>query len=125
MSAIGEQAAQLQREWETDPRWAGITRDYRARDVIRLRGRVAGEHSLARRGAGRLWDLLNQQDAAPVLGAVVDDRAAEAPRAGLPAIYVPSRPPATGAWPGQAHPVSRRTPATRCRTWSAGSTTRC
>jgi isocitrate lyase len=90
MGAIGEQAAQLQREWETDPRWAGITRDYSARDVIRLRGRVAGEHGLARRGASRLWDLLNQQDAAPVLGAVVDDRAAEAPRAGLPAIYLPS-----------------------------------
>ena len=63
MSATGEQAAQLQREWETDPRWAGITRDYSARDVIRLRGRVAGEHSLARRGASRLWDLLRRPDA--------------------------------------------------------------
>ena len=110
MSAIGEQAAQLQREWETDPRWAGITRDYSARDVIRLRGRVAGEHGLARRGAGRLWDLLTRQDAAPVLGAVVGDRAAEAARAGLPAIYVPSwqagdRIPAGDGYPGQPpHP---------------------
>lgn len=89
MDAIGEQAAQLQREWETDPRWAGITRDYSARDVIRLRGRAAGEHSLARHGASRLWDLLRRQDAAPALGAVVGDRASVAARAGLPAIYLP------------------------------------
>jgi isocitrate lyase len=89
MDAIGEQAAQLQREWETDPRWAGITRDYSARDVIGLLGRAAGEHRLARHGAARLWDLLNRQDAAPTLGAVVGDRAAEAARAGFPAIYLP------------------------------------
>ena len=66
MGAIGEQAAVLQREWETAPRWAGVTRDYSAQDVIRLRGRVAGEHSLARRGASWLWDLLHSQDAVPV-----------------------------------------------------------
>lgn len=67
MSAIVEQAASLQRQWETDPRWAGITRDYSALEVIRLRGRVAGEHGPARRGAGRLWDLLNQRDGAPIV----------------------------------------------------------
>ena len=53
MCTNAEQAALLQREWETDPRWAGITRDYTAQDVIRLRGRVAGEHGLARRGLMR------------------------------------------------------------------------
>ena len=63
MSAIGEQAALLQREWQTRPRWAGITRDYSARDVIRLRGRAAVEHGPARRGATRLWGLLHSQDA--------------------------------------------------------------
>src|ERR1700733_8730183 len=89
MDAIGEQAAQLQREWETDPRWAGITRDYSARDVIGLLGRAAGEHRLARHGAARLWDLLNPPGAGPALGAVVGDRAAEAARAGFPAIYLP------------------------------------
>ena len=89
MSAIGEQAAQLQREWETNPRWAGITRDYSARDVIGLRGGVAGDHSVARRGAGRLWDLLRRPGATPSLGAVACDRAAEAAGAGLPAIYLP------------------------------------
>ena len=66
MCAIGQQAALLQRQWETDPRWAGITRDYSAQDVIRLRGSVAGEYGLARRGASRLWDLLRKRDAASV-----------------------------------------------------------
>jgi isocitrate lyase len=110
MDAIGEQAAQLQREWETDPRWAGITRDYSARDVIRLRGRVAGEHGLARRGASRLWDLLNRQDAAPTLGAVVGDRAAEAARAGLPAIYLPGWQAGDGSLAGGGYPGQPRRP---------------
>ena len=104
MDAIGEQAAQLQRVWETDPRWAGITRDYSARDVIRLRGRAAGEHSLAHRGASRLWDLLHRQDAAPALGAVVGDRAAEAARAGSPAIYLPGWQAGDGRLAGGGYP---------------------
>ena len=83
MGTIAEQAAQLQREWETDPRWAGITRDYTAHDVIRLRGCVAGEHGLARRGASRLWDLLHRRDARPALGVVVGDDAVQAQQAGL------------------------------------------
>ena len=63
MSAIGEQAALLQQEWQTGPRWAGITRDYSARDVIGLRGCVAGEeHGPARRAASWLWGLLHSQD---------------------------------------------------------------
>jgi isocitrate lyase len=63
MGAIGEQAALLQQEWQTSPRWAGITRDYGARDVIALRGRGAGEeHGPARRAATRLWGLLHSQD---------------------------------------------------------------
>ncbi len=90
MSAIGEQAALLQQEWETDPRWAGITRDYSAQDVIRLRGRVAGEeHGLARRGASRLWDLLHSQDAVQALGMVTGSQAVQVIKAGLQAIYLP------------------------------------
>ena len=104
MDAIGEQAAQLQREWETDPRWAGVTRDYSARDVIGLRGCAGGEHSLARHGAGRLWDLLHRRDAAPALGAVVGDRAAEAARAGLPAIYLPGWQAGGGSVAGGGYP---------------------
>ena len=86
MSAIGEQAALLQQEWETDPRWAGIARDYSAQDVIRLRGRVAGEeHGLARRRASRLWDLLHSRDAVQALGAVTGSQAVQVVKAGLPA----------------------------------------
>jgi isocitrate lyase len=63
MGAIGKQAALLQQEWQTSPRWAGITRDYSARDVIGLRGCGAGEeHGPARRAAARLWDLLHSHD---------------------------------------------------------------
>ena len=124
MDAIGEQAAQLQREWETDPRWAGITRDYSARDVIRLRDCAAGEHSLARRGASRLWDLLHRQDAAPALGSVVGDRAAEASRAGSLAIYLPGWQAGDGRLAGGGYPGQPPHRTTRCQTWSAGSTTR-
>ena len=88
MSATGEQAARLQREWQASPRWVGITRDYSARDVIRLRGRVAGEHGLARRGASRLWGLLNGPDALAVLGPVPGS-AVQLPGAGLQAVYLP------------------------------------
>jgi isocitrate/methylisocitrate lyase len=88
MSATGEQAALLQHQWQTSPRWAGVTRDYSARDVIRLRGRVAGEHGLARRGATRLWALLHSQDAVAALGAVPGN-AGQLPAAGSQAIYLP------------------------------------
>ena len=87
MGAIGEQAALLRREWETDARWAGVRRDYSAQDVIRLRGRVAGEHGLARRGASRLWELLHRQNAVPALGPVAGRHAALAAGAGLQAGY--------------------------------------
>ena len=112
MGAIGEQAVVLQREWDTDPRWAEITRNYSAQDVVRLRGDVAGEHSLAQRGASRLWDLLRSQDATPALGAVVGNHAAQAARSGLQAVYLPGwqaveRNLAGDAHPGQApHPVN-------------------
>ena len=87
MGAIGEQAARLQREWETDARWAGVRRDYSAQDVIRLRGGVAGEHGLAGHGASRLWELLHRQDAVPAFGPVAGRQAALAAGAGLPAGY--------------------------------------
>ena len=63
METISQQAANLRASWETDQRWAGIARDYTAEDVIRLRGSVVEEHTLARRGASRLWELLRTQDA--------------------------------------------------------------
>jgi len=92
MDTIAEQAGRLQREWATAARWAGITREYSARDVLWLRDSVAGECGPARRGAGELWDLLHRADAAPTLGGVVGDdagQAAGAAGAGLQAIYAP------------------------------------
>ncbi len=89
MCTNAEQAALLQREWKTDPRWAGIARDYTAHDVIRLRGSVAAECSLAHGGARRLWDLLHRQDEMTALGALIGDDAAEAARAGSRSIYLP------------------------------------
>ena len=53
-------AEQLQKDWDTNPRWKGITRNYSAADVVRLRGTVHIEHSLARRGAERLWRQLHE-----------------------------------------------------------------
>ena len=97
MSAIGEQAALLQREWDTRPRWAGIARHYSAQHVIRLRGRIAGEqHSVARRGASRLWDLLNRRDGVRALGAVTGSQAVQAASAGAQAIYRPGGQAAAG-----------------------------
>jgi isocitrate lyase len=111
MCTMAEQAALLQREWETDPRWAGIARDYTAQDVIRLRGAVAEEHGLARRGANRLWDLLHRRQAMPALGAVVGNDARQAARAGVQAIYLPGGQAAEGTPAGSAHPGQSSHPA--------------
>jgi isocitrate lyase len=89
MSAISEQAALLRQEWATDPRWAETRRDYRAEDVIRLRESVTGEHSQARRGASRLWDLLHYGEAVRALGAITEDQAVQRVNAGLEAVYLP------------------------------------
>ena len=55
-------AAELQLEWSADPRWDGVRRDYTAEDVVALRGRVGEEHTLARRGAERLWEQLQRTE---------------------------------------------------------------
>jgi isocitrate lyase len=81
-------ATQLEREWQTDPRWAGVQRSYTAADVINLRGRVVEEHTLARRGAQRLWDLLHTEDYVHALGALTGNQAVQSVRAGLKAIYL-------------------------------------
>ena len=83
-----ETAADLADEWATDPRWAGVRRDYSADDVIALRGTVLEEHTLARRGAERLWELLHTEDFVPALGALTGNQAVQQVRAGLQAIYL-------------------------------------
>ena len=80
--------AAIERDWATNPRWLGVERTYEAADVIRLRGSVRVEHSLARRGAERLWELLHAEDYVNALGAMTGAQAVEMVKAGLRAIYV-------------------------------------
>src|SRR5215469_3294309 len=86
--SIDSQAAQLQADWATDPRWTGTERTYTAVDVVRLRGSVQEEHTLARLGAERLWSLLQDQDYVHALGAVTGNQAVQQVKAGLQAIYL-------------------------------------
>jgi len=75
-------------EWRRNPRWEGITRPYSAEDVLRLRGSIHIEHTLARLGAERLWDLLQTEDYVATLGALTGNQAVQQVSAGLKAIYV-------------------------------------
>jgi isocitrate lyase len=88
METISQLAASLRHEWETDTRWAGVERTYSAADVIRLRGSVQEEFTLARRGADRLWQLLHSQEAVRALGALTGNQAVQMVKAGLKAIYL-------------------------------------
>ncbi|KAF2075808.1 hypothetical protein CYY_002891 [Polysphondylium violaceum] len=86
---IKEEAKVLQKDWDTNPRWAGIKRDYTAEDVIRLRGSFKEEHTLAKKGAERLWELVNQKSSwVPALGALSGNQAVQMVRGGLKAIYL-------------------------------------
>ena len=81
------EAERLEREWETS-RWQGIHRDYSAEDVLRLRGSLAVEHTLARRGAERLWSLMHELPYVAALGALTGNQAVQQVKAGLKAIYL-------------------------------------
>ncbi|MFF2046825.1 isocitrate lyase [Stenotrophomonas bentonitica] len=81
-------AEQIQHAWNTDPRWAGITRNYTAADVVLLRGTVHVEHSLARLGAEKLWTYLQEKDFVNALGALTGNQAMQQVKAGLNAIYL-------------------------------------
>ncbi|MDY0309950.1 MAG: isocitrate lyase [Castellaniella sp.] len=78
----------LQRSWAEDARWQGIKRGYGADEVVRLRGSVVVEHTLARRGAEKLWDLLHTEDFVNALGALTGNQAMQQVKAGLKAIYL-------------------------------------
>ncbi|WP_028771106.1 isocitrate lyase [Silanimonas lenta] len=81
-------AEDIARDWATNPRWKGITRNYRAEDVVRLRGTVPVEHSLARLGAEKLWRYLHTEDFVNALGALTGNQAMQQVKAGLKAIYL-------------------------------------
>ncbi|MFO0788216.1 MAG: isocitrate lyase [Pirellulales bacterium] len=78
----------LRRHWHEDPRWRGVYRPYSAEEVIRYRGSLAIEHTLARRGAEWLWKLLRSEDYVHALGAVTGNQAVQQVAAGLKSIYV-------------------------------------
>ena len=75
-------------EWANNPRWKGVQRPYIAADVLRLRGSIHIEHTLARLGAERLWELLGSEPYVQALGAVTGNQAVQQVQAGLKAIYV-------------------------------------
>ena len=83
-----EAAAALAKDWAENPRWKGIKRGYSAEDVVRLRGSFPIEHTLARRGAEKLWDLLHNQPYVNCLGALTGGQAMQQVKAGIKAIYL-------------------------------------
>lgn len=79
---------QLEQEWASNPRWKNVERDYSAADVVRLRGSVQIEHTLARRGAEKLWKLVNEEPYINCLGALTGGQAVQQVKAGIKAIYL-------------------------------------
>jgi isocitrate lyase len=88
MSSRELEAQKLQKEWADNPRWRGIKRGYSAEDVVRLRGSVHVEHTLAKRGAEKLWRLINDEPFVNSLGALTGNQAMQQVKAGLKAIYL-------------------------------------
>jgi isocitrate lyase len=104
---IARDAQQLEREWKSDARWNGVQRDYSAADVLRLRGSLKLEYTLAKLGAERLWAQLNDKNGEPVrtFGALTGAQAVQMVRAGLEAIYLSGwQVAADGNLAGQTYP---------------------
>src|SRR5215213_1277030 len=105
-------AEDLRRDWATSPRWADVTRSYTAEDVIRLRGSLQEESTLAQRGAENLWNLLQTEDYIRALGAYTGGQAVQQVRAGLKAIYLSGwQVAADGNLAGQTYPDQSLYPA--------------
>ena len=83
-----QQIAALEKDWATNPRWKGVQRNYSAADVVRLRGSLVVEHTLARRGSEKLWNLVNTEPFVNTLGALTGNQAMQQVKAGLKAIYL-------------------------------------
>ena len=79
---------EIDKKWASSPRWQGVTRTYTAKDVLRLRGTVHIEHSLARLGAERLWELLQEDEFVSGLGALTGNQALQQVQAGIKTIYL-------------------------------------
>ena len=78
----------MEKQWSDNPRWKEITRDYTPADVVRLRGSVQIEYTLARLGAEKLWRRINTEDFVPTLGALTGGQAVQQVKAGIKAIYL-------------------------------------
>ena len=87
-ATAAREAIDLAQGWAETTRWGGIVRDYTAEDVVRLRGSVRVEQTLARRGAEKLWQLLHEEDYVAALGAITGGQAVQMVKAGLKAIYL-------------------------------------
>ena len=88
MDPRSQEIAALKKDWAENPRWKGITRNYSAEDVVRLRGSLRVEHTLAQRGAEKLWAMENEKPFVNSLGALTGNQAVQQVKAGVPAIYL-------------------------------------
>ncbi len=86
--AVNGKSTDIIDTWSTDSRWKGITRPYTAEEVLRLRGTMPIEYTLARKGAERLWELLHSEPYVATLGALTGNQAVQIVKAGLQAVYV-------------------------------------
>ena len=85
---VEQEIANMKKDWAENPRWKGVTRPYSAEDVVRLRGSLQIEYTLARRGAEKLWDLCTTQPYVATLGALTGNQAMQQVKASLKAIYL-------------------------------------
>lgn len=83
-----QQIEALEKDWAENPRWVGIKRNYTAADVVRLRGSLVVEHTLAKKGSIKLWNLINTEPFVSSLGALTGNQALQQVKAGLKAIYL-------------------------------------
>jgi isocitrate/methylisocitrate lyase len=105
-------ADQLEAAWRDDPRWQGVERTYGAADVVRLRGSVVPENTVARLGAERLWELLQREQPTRALGAISGGQAVQMIKAGLEAVYLSGwQVAADGNLSGQTYPDQSLYPA--------------
>jgi isocitrate lyase len=109
---IQAEADQLEAAWRDDPRWQGVERTYGAADVVRLRGSVVPENTVARLGSERLWELLQREQPTRALGAVTGGQAVQMIKAGLEAVYLSGwQVAADGNLSGQTYPDQSLYPA--------------
>jgi isocitrate lyase len=91
MSSRDDQIKALEKDWATNPRWKNVKRAYSAADVVRLRGSLSVEHTLAKRGAEKLWKLVNgeaKKGYVNAFGAITAGQAMQQAKAGLEAVYL-------------------------------------